>query len=118
LFGVQFDRQAHFFCGFEYSFGLRGRKSDAFAKGIYRYGQVLSGDLGHDFIADEVDVLIAFAFIFRRQGMGTQKSGHNRYRIFLAQCACHAQHADFSFQIQPVSGLYFHSGDPFGHKSD
>ena len=48
--------------------------------------------------------------------MGPEKCRHNGDGETPSQASCGAQHAQFGFEIQSITGLYLNSRDPFLHE--
>ena len=80
---MQFDGESHIACYPEYAFGLLKIKTNGFAENIHCYCQVLVDDLGQYGCYDQLHIVIGSALVFWRNGVGTQKRGHN-----LCLCLC------------------------------
>ena len=104
LLRVHLDRQAQARGRLEQALALRHGKRDVLAKHVDRVHQPLPGQRRQHVRANQFDIFLWTAAIFRRQRVRAEESRVDRDRQFAAEPARHAQHFRFGRRIQAVAG--------------
>ena len=105
LLRVQLDRQGVGPRGLENPADLGGAEGDALAEAVHGIRRALGRHRRDHVLADEANVAVGIATVFRRNGMGPQEGGADRDRPRLPEAPGGAQHLEFVAGGQAVAGL-------------
>ncbi len=105
LLGMQLDGQAQRLGGLEDLLGLGQAEGDALAEHVHRVHQAFFGQRGKHLAADQIDVVLAAAGVFRWQRMRAQEGGAHGDAAGLAQPPRGAQLLALVLQRQAVAGF-------------
>ena len=88
-------------------------EADVFAEDVNAFKQSLLPQRRQNGLADQRNIAVSIALIFRRRGVGGEQRRRQFHAIMIGQLSGDPQHFAFVWQVEAVAGFDLQGGHPF-----
>ena len=113
LLNVAFYRNAQRLRRLKDALSLLRAEADVFAEDVNAFKQSLLPQRRQNGLADQRNIAVSIALIFRRRGVGGEQRRRQFHAIMIGQLSGDPQHFAFVWQVEAVAGFDLQGGHPF-----
>lgn len=112
LLNVAFYRNAQRLRRLKDALSLLRAEADVFAEDVNAFKQSLLPQRRQNGLADQRNIAVSIALIFRRRGVGGEQRRRQFHAIMIGQLSGDPQHFAFVWQVEAVAGFDLHVVTP------